>query len=233
MIVCSGLIFSHASTSNLQDYNRLIYKHCENKTTSTDNSLVISTLLQELLEKSNESKYYATYAGDEKMSILGLFQCRGDLSNKDCYNCVNNLPQVSKTLCGITIPARIHLSGCYIHYQADEIRTSRLGILHRICSKKTASKGFLEERNAAFGAVEECFSSGQDYCDMIYESLHVMAQCEGNLASCDCSECVGNAVEIAKEECGNSVSGEIYLDSCYINYGYKKFGINGDFYGGN
>jgi hypothetical protein len=52
----------------------------------------------------------------------------------------------------------------------------------------------------------------------------MMAQCEGDLGGCECGECVNNAEQIAQEECGESVSGEIYLDKCFISYTFYPDG---------
>lgn len=230
LLICflrCGLLFlpvSSTFTYNSYQNNQLVYQNCENNGNLSRSPSIISTLLEELMENSNKSKYFATYAGDDEISILGLFQCRVDMSNHDCHNCVQNLPKLSKNLCGTRIPARIQLSGCYIHYQIDQIRTwtSRLQLLHKICSRtKSRSRKLLESRDAAFSAVldQECYSNtGTPSCDVIHESLRVVAECEGNLRGCDCIECVKKAVEIAQDECGYSVSGEIFLDSCYLSY---------------
>lgn len=221
-------MLSSVYTSNL-DYKQLVYNHCDNQT-STDHhnesiSSVLSDFFQELSEQSSKSKFFATSAGNDKVAVSGLFQCRGDLRNNDCYNCVNKLPEVSNSLCGQSLPARVQLSGCRIHYQADGVQTSRLQLLHKACTGKKGSSGFQERRDAAFAAIKDCILSGQGFCDEVYESIHVMAQCDGNLGTCDCGECVGTALQIAQEECGYSVSGEIYLDTCFISYGYERNGI--------
>lgn len=126
---------------------------------------------------------------------------------------------------GRTVPVRIRLSGCYLHYKADGSQISRLELQHKTCSdSKAASDGFEGVREGAFAAVVRGVMGGNGFCDMSYESMHVTAQCQGNLESCDCGECVANAVQIAQDECGESISGEVYLDSCFMTYSYD--GIN-------
>lgn len=86
---------------------------------------------------------------------------------------------------------------------------------------------------AAFAAVERCVMSENGFCEMMYESIHVLAQCVGSLRSCDCGECVNRAVEIACEDesCRYSVGGEIYIEGCFITYDYRDGGF-GTFNGG-
>ncbi|XP_027183749.1 cysteine-rich repeat secretory protein 3-like [Coffea eugenioides] len=230
-VLCYCMILQSVYTSNL-DYKQLVYNHCANQTsedhTTVSLSSILPALFQELLEHSTKSKFFETNAGNDKVAVSGLFQCRGDLSNKDCYSCVNKLPEVSNKLCSQSLPARVQLSGCSIHYRADGVQTSGLQLLHKSCSGQTGSIGFPERRDAAFAAVQECIMSGQGFCEETCESIHVMAQCDGNLGACDCGECVNTAVEIAQETCGYSVSGEIYLDGCFVSYKYQGNEFNGD-----
>ncbi|KAJ6434188.1 hypothetical protein OIU84_017823 [Salix udensis] len=45
-----------------------------------------------------------------------------------------------------------------------------------------------------------------------------MAQCQGDLRGCDCGECVSAAIQVAEEKCRRSVSGQVYLDECFMSY---------------
>ncbi|KZV39245.1 Plasmodesmata-located protein 2 [Dorcoceras hygrometricum] len=130
------------------------------------------------------------------------------------------------------VPSRIQLMGCYAHYEEDGPENeNELGIqsLHKSCGqyKVKRNSGFEEMKYAAFLALESGVSSGNGFCDMNYESFHLTAECAANLRGCDCGECVSNALQICEEECGNSVSGEIYLDGCFISYEYYVAGGTG------
>ncbi|KAL2526333.1 Cysteine-rich repeat secretory protein 39 [Abeliophyllum distichum] len=129
------------------------------------------------------------------------------------------------------MPDRIQLSGCYIHYQPDGVETSRVQLLHKTCSKHKLKKGRFEEvKYEAFAEVENGVLSGNGFYETVYELIHVMAQCEENLGACECGECVSSAAQIAEEECKYSISGEVYLDSCFISYKYHgdEFGSYSD-----
>ncbi|GMI65157.1 plasmodesmata-located protein 2 [Hibiscus trionum] len=213
------------------DYSTLVYKNCTSKlvTDSTmSHSESLHSFFEDLISKSYREKFYKTTAGDDDNGISGLFQCRGDLSNNDCYKCMTSLPEMSDTWCDKSVSARIQLHGCYVRYEADEFieERSKFELLHKICDeKKVAVIGFEEARDAAFAAVESGVTDGDGYCKENYELMQVIAQCEGDLGACDCGECVRVAAEIAQEECGSSFSGQIYLDSCFISYGYYPDGI--------
>ncbi|XP_059669069.1 plasmodesmata-located protein 2-like [Cornus florida] len=230
--LCFGLILPSPNT--ILDYNNLVYKNCVNQT-HTDQSNpppeLLSNLFQELIAQSSKSKFFETYIGDDNAAISGLFQCREDLSNGDCNNCVTKLPELSNTLCGDTIPARVQLSGCYVHYEVDGSESSGLELLHKTCSEsKAVSSGFEELREGAFAALESGVMSGHGFCDMSYESMRVMAQCGGSLGDCECGECVSYAARIALDECGYSLSGQVYLGNCFISYSYYRNGMPSDSY---
>uniref|UniRef100_A0A2N9E6Y1 Gnk2-homologous domain-containing protein n=1 Tax=Fagus sylvatica TaxID=28930 RepID=A0A2N9E6Y1_FAGSY len=127
------------------------------------------------------------------------------MSDQECHNCVNTLPQMSDTLCSQAMKARIQLLGCYTHYEADNFdepeSTSTINLLHKTCGESQAMDlgGFVEMRDAAFAAMESGVVSGNGFYKSSYDSVQVMAQCEG----------------------------EIYLDKCFISYTYYPGGTPG------
>jgi hypothetical protein len=58
-----------------------------------------------------------------------------------------------------------------------------------------------------------------------YQSVFVLGQCEGDLSSGDCGDCVNTAVQSVKSECGDSISGQLYLNKCYLSYSYYPNGV--------
>ncbi|XP_060215402.1 plasmodesmata-located protein 4-like [Lycium barbarum] len=223
-----------SANSNKIDLHQLVFTTCitQNQTFQNYDSIsklsIASSLFQEFLDKSLESKFFETYAGDENIAILGLFQCRNDLNYNECHICTNRLVDIYSHFCGERLPARVQLSGCYLDYKAEEEREiSKLQMLHKVCSRKKAnSRSFLEEMSYAFAEIESCGMNGNGFCDLSYGKVHVMAQCVGNLGGCDCGECVHKAVQIVHDECAYSLAGEVYLDGCYLSYNYGKYKIS-------
>ncbi|XP_077249499.1 plasmodesmata-located protein 2-like [Tasmannia lanceolata] len=206
------------------DLYTLIYKGCS-KQNSQDYTFqqTLTTLFNSLISQSSTSHFFKTTAGGGRNSISGLFQCRGDISNADCNNCVKMIPQMASTLCGQAIAGRIHLTGCYMVYQTSDFpQGSGTDLLYKICSSKGAN--FENKRDTAFGNLETGIAGGSGYYATTYDSVYVTAQCEGDLSVSDCGECVKEAVQRAEVECGNSVAGQVYLNRCYMNYGYYTNG---------
>ncbi|KAM1994878.1 hypothetical protein ACFX16_011021 [Malus domestica] len=211
----SLLLLSLTSSANPNsDYNSLVYTKCANRTFATPPTKsqvprqTLSSLLQQLTSHSSQSKFYRhAEAGldNNEAGISGLFQCRQDLSNEECHSCVNTLHNLSNTF--------------YVHYELDGVDSEPFNdrLMHKTCGEDLANgvaAVFEEMRDAAFAALESEVADGGGFCKTGYEAVQVTAQCSGGLGGCECGKCVGRAVQIAEEECGGAVSGQIYLEEC-------------------
>ncbi|XP_051119881.1 plasmodesmata-located protein 2-like [Andrographis paniculata] len=208
--------------------HELIFNQCPNRTSPSANPLhsrLLPGLFQEFVARSSEAHFFKTIVGDDELAVSGTFQCKNDLSPDECRRCVRKIESLSEDLCARTLPARIHLSGCYVHYQVDSgDNYDPVQLLHKTCGERVVNKyRFDAMKYKALVALESCVISGNGFCDMNYESLNVVAQCAGNLQRvCDCSGCVSDAVQIAVDECLHSDSAEVYLNSCFVTFHYYK-----------
>lgn len=225
-------IFELVSPSkSADDYTTLVYKGCANQPLSDPSgvySQAISSLYGTLIAQSSQAKFFKTTAGTTQSTINGLFQCRGDLSNVDCYNCISGLPVLIDKLCGKAIAVRVQLSGCYMLYEvAGFQQVSGLQMLYKSCSATNiGGAGFEERRDTALSSLENGMVSSSDgFYTASYESVFAVGQCEGDVGASDCVSCVQNAVQRAQVECGSSISGQIYLQKCFISYSYYPNGV--------
>ncbi|CAK9329229.1 unnamed protein product [Citrullus colocynthis] len=213
------------------DYTTLVYKGCAKQGFSDPNGVYsqpLAALFGSLVSQSAKgSKFFKTTSGTAQTAITGLFQCRGDLSNSDCYNCVSKLPELADSLCGKTIAARVQLSGCYLLYEFPGfVQISGFEMLYKTCgATNIAGSGFEERRDTGLSVLENGVVSGHGFYTTNYQSLYVLAQCEGDLGDSDCGECVKHAVQKAQVECGSSISGQVYLHKCFISYSYYPNGV--------
>ncbi|KAL8486705.1 hypothetical protein ACS0TY_022947 [Phlomoides rotata] len=212
------------------DSNTLVYKGCAKQSLSDPTgvySQALSSLFGTLLAQSSKAKFFKTTAGNGQSTITGLFQCRGDLSNVDCYNCVSKLPILIDKLCGKPIAARLQLFGCYMLYEvAGFAQISGMEMLYKSCSgTNVGGAGFEERRDTALSSLGNGMTSSGGFYTTSYESVYVLGQCEGDVGTSDCVECVKSAVQRAQVECGSSIAGQIYLHKCFISYSYYPNGI--------
>ncbi|GAA0165807.1 hypothetical protein LIER_21117 [Lithospermum erythrorhizon] len=212
------------------EYTTLVYKGCAHQSLSDPTGMysqALSTLFGNLIAQSSKSKFYKATTGSGQNIVTGLFQCRGDLSNVECYNCISGLPILIDKLCGKPVAARLQLYGCYMLYEVNGFpQISGMELLYKTCGGKNAGGSGAEQvRDTALNALENGISSGNGgFYTTSYQSVYVLGQCEGDVGASDCGECVKNAVQKAQFECGSSISGQIYLHKCFISYSYYPHG---------
>lgn len=231
--ILSVLLFltSFISLGFAADYTSLVYKGCADQKfqdPAGDYSRSLENLLGTLTSQSSSTKFYKTTSGQGQSAITGLFQCRGDLSSNDCNNCVKKIPDLSRRLCGKAVAVRVQLGGCFLRYEVSGFRqVSATELLFKICGSTQASgTGFQDRLDTALGEIAKGVASGGNgFYAGGYESVYVLGQCEGDLASGDCVDCVKTACQRAKSECPASISAQIYLQQCYISYTYYPNGV--------
>lgn len=103
---------------------------------------------------------------------------------------------------------------------------SGLEMLYKTCGGTNAGgSGFDERRDTAFATLESGVANGGGFYTTSYQSMFVLGQCQGDLGTSDCGDCVKSAVQRAQVECGSSISGQVYLHRCFISYNYYPNGI--------
>lgn len=98
-------------------------------------------------------------------------------------------------------------------------------MLYKTCGSGGGGGDFEVRRDTAFAQLESGIGGGVGFYATQYQSVYAMAQCEGDLSSGDCAECINQAVQKSEVECGGASSGQVYLDKCYISYNYYRNGF--------
>ncbi|KAM0932276.1 putative Gnk2-like domain-containing protein [Dioscorea sansibarensis] len=210
----------------------LVYKGCANGTIGGGSTAqqAIAAVATDLIAQSTTSKSYkSSTTSTAGQAFSGRFQCRGDLTPSDCSACVSKLTPMWGSLCGsFAAAARVQLTGCYALYEiAGFPQVAATQLLFKTCGSTGGGSGFEEKRGSALSSLQSGLSAsgGAGFYATSYESVYVMAQCEGDLSAGDCGNCVAAAVEKVEVECGGAASGQVYLDKCYISYSYYPNGV--------
>ena len=209
------------------DNTNLIYKGCADQKMQGQYSQNLKPLLDSLVSASAQKGFAAT----TQNALTGAYQCRGDLSNSECYNCVSKIPNMLGRLCGgdDVAAARVQLSGCYLRYEVVGFKVvPATQLLYKVCGarKVVDGGGFEARRDAAFGMAENGVqNSGNLFYTGSYQSLYVLGQCEGSLGNADCGGCIKSAAEQAGDQCADSISAQVYLQSCFLSYSFYPNGV--------
>ncbi|XP_072988781.1 plasmodesmata-located protein 2-like isoform X1 [Typha latifolia] len=214
------------------DLYALVYKGCANQTFgggggSAASLQTLGALSSALTAQSATSKFYKTTSSGGGAALFGLFQCRGDLSPTDCASCVARAIPMWSALCGGgAVAARIQLTGCLALYEVSGFpQVSGTQMLFKTCGSGGGGSGFEVRRDTAFAQLQSGVGGGAGFYATSYEKVYAMAQCEGDLSTGDCNDCVTQAVQKSEVECGGAPSGQVYLDKCYISYSYYPDGV--------
>ncbi|PAN51661.1 hypothetical protein PAHAL_9G610800 [Panicum hallii] len=214
------------------DLDALIYKGCANQS-FPGGALppTVAALSSALSAQAGSAKFYKTSSpssAGSSTSVFGLFQCRGDLSGSDCASCVSRAMSSWRDVCGASVAARVQLAGCLALYEVSGFpQVSGVQMLFKTCGTGSGGGGDFEvRRDTAFAALEGgVATSSGGFVATSYQAVYAMAQCEGDLSTGDCGQCVTQAVQHVEVECGGAPSGQVYLDKCYISYSYYPHGV--------
>lgn len=224
------VIFVHAKTDS--DITNLVYRGCAEQKFPNPSEVYtqnLNTLLSSLVSRSSQETFNTTTSGDDQTSITGLYQCRGDLTTPQCYTCVSKIPDLAYKLCSKAVAARVQLSGCYLKYEVIGFsQVPETELLYKICgsTQVTGAAVFEQRRNTAFNMVTNGVkNSAELFYTGTYEHVYILGECEGDIANGNCGDCVKTATERAKNECDDSISGQIYLNKCFISYSYYPNGV--------
>ncbi|KAJ4822744.1 hypothetical protein Tsubulata_004128 [Turnera subulata] len=224
------------TTAAAADYTTLVFKGCASQKFQDPSGIYaqnLKSLFQSLVTQSSQKNFFTTTSGDGQAAIMGLYQCRGDLSTALCNTCVQKLTDKVGDLCGgkggNSVAARVQFNGCYLRYEVVGFEQApETKLLYKVCGSTQASgAGFGERRDAAFQTVVNGVkgNGNASFYTGNYQSVVVLGQCEGDLSGGDCGDCVKSAVDSVKTNCGYSISGQVYLNKCYVSYSYYPNGV--------
>lgn len=229
LAVVAVLLLHAPPPASCADLYALIYKGCANQ--SFPGGVAppsVAALSAALSAQSASAKFYKTSSSTASSnSVFGLFQCRGDLSASDCSACVSRAMSSWPGVCGASVAARVQLAGCLALYEVSGFpQVSGIQMLFKTCGTGGAGGDFEMRRDTAFAALEGgVATSSGGFVATSYQAVYAMAQCEGDLSTGDCGQCVTQAVQHVEVECGGAPSGQVYLDKCYISYSYYPHGV--------
>ncbi|CAA3002217.1 cysteine-rich repeat secretory 12-like [Olea europaea subsp. europaea] len=224
--ICSYLLvfsfLAHPSTSALQSF---IYAGCSqlkyNPGTPYESN--VNSILASLVNSAAFSNYnnFKISLPDSNV-VYGLFQCRGDLSNSDCHDCVTYAVSRIGTICGGASGGALQLDGCFVKYDntsflGDEDKT----VVFKRCGPSIGyDSDVLTQRDALLAYLT---GGGQYFRIGGSGKAQGMAQCVQDLSTSECQDCLSEAITRLKSECQSSTWGDMFLAKCYARYSERGY----------
>ncbi|XP_030968431.1 cysteine-rich receptor-like protein kinase 25 isoform X2 [Quercus lobata] len=234
-LVLLSILSSLCLTSKAAQYR---YHFCSNQTTFSPNSTYRSNLSHLLsflsANSTTETGFYNTTAGQTQTpenTVYGLFLCRGDLSTKECRDCVSTATkEIVQLYCRDEKVGVIWYDECVLRYSnrsffsvmEDEPRTvlwNLLDITERDRFLQLLEKALSDLVPAAanalsgakkFATKETKFTESQ--------TLYSLVECTPDLSSFDCNRCLQGAIAKLSKSYDGKRGGRVLSPSCNIRY---------------
>ncbi|KAL5553231.1 hypothetical protein UlMin_040632 [Ulmus minor] len=171
-----------------------------------------------------------------KETLSGLFQCRGDLNSDACSRCVRQAVSQLGPLCLDSCGGALQLEGCFVKYDnATFLGVEDKTVVVKKCGSSVGydSDGLTRRESvltylSAGGAVG---NSNGFFRTSNSGGVNGVAQCVGDLSPAECQDCLSDAVQRLRTECGPASWGDVYLAKCYARFsegGYHSRGGKDD-----
>ncbi|ONI31803.1 hypothetical protein PRUPE_1G331900 [Prunus persica] len=191
----------------------------------------VNSLLTSLVNSAMFTTYnnFTIPGSSSQDTVYGLFQCRGDLSNNDCAQCVARSVSQLGNLCLNSCGGALQLEGCFIKYD----NSTFLGVEDKtvVIKKCGQSIGFdsdvLTRRDAVLGYLGTGDGTYRPYRVSGSGNVQGVAQCVGDLSPSECQDCLSEAIAQLKSGCGPSAWGDMFLAKCYARYSQGGYHTNG------
>ncbi|KAL3635951.1 hypothetical protein CASFOL_020498 [Castilleja foliolosa] len=222
--------FTHTSHSALESF---VYAGCSQLkyTPSSPYESNVNSILSSAVNSaslSNFNNFKASLPGSAQNDVVyGLFQCRGDLSIPDCHSCVvAAISRLGASCVGATGGA-LQLDGCFVRYD----NTSFVGdedkavVSDRCAPPISDGTDLLTRRDAVLTSLA---GGGQFFRVAGSGNVQGVAQCTQDLSGGECQDCLSEAIQRLKSECGSSPWGDMFLGKCYARYAERGFTSRSD-----
>ncbi|KAG7974362.1 hypothetical protein I3843_06G045600 [Carya illinoinensis] len=184
----------------------------------------VNSILTSLVNSAMFTTYnnFTNTGSTQQDTVYGLFQCRGDLQENDCAQCVARSVSQLGTLCVNSCGGALQLEGCFVKYD----NTTFLGVEDKtVVSKKCGAPtiGYDSDALTRRDAVLAYLGTGDGGAYKTFRSstsgdLQGVAQCVGDLSAGECQDCLTDAIGMLKTECGTAAWGDMFLAKCYVRY---------------
>ncbi|KAK2644371.1 hypothetical protein Ddye_019566 [Dipteronia dyeriana] len=224
LLSLSSSLFTFTSAAN----PTYLYHSCSDKnfTRNSTYQTNLNLLLSSLPSNANRSDGFSnSTAGQDPNRVYGLFQCRGDVTNTTCQDCVNFASTDATQRCPNQKGNIIWYDECLLHYSDSYIfstATTEPGILMANTNNVTTEPSrfrqlMLSQMNeAATQAANDrkrfLTKKGNSTTS---QTLYTLVQCTQDLSNTACLSCLQQAISSLPTE---SIGGRTLVPSCFCRY---------------
>lgn len=228
-----ALVVAPAHASSNLDTSAVVYILCNTQSYSNGSTFSeeLSSVLQTLQKEASSAPYFST----QEDTVVGAYQCRGDLSLDTCSQCVNSAAQSALSSCPNAIGSRVQLDGCFLRYENYSFFVEDSSVVVELCNtQKDNSSSFQthvtqllrQVTNAApnnkllYASARSALTSSSANASSNY--LYALAQCLNYLSPAACARCLA-AHSSSWQDCEFAVGAQVHSVSCYYRFEIYPF----------
>ncbi|KAL3517875.1 hypothetical protein ACH5RR_020464 [Cinchona calisaya] len=193
----------------------------------------INSLLAELVSETILNGFSTGTYGKGNDKVFGLAQCRGDVSSKDCFSCIQTASKEIRKLCPNQADAQIWYDYCFLRYDTDNFlgqSDTSTGIIFYNVENVTDPYSFnkqlgtlsdkviaeaIKPGNKGLGKGKKELSS--------FLTLYELVQCTRDLSQLSCAQCLATAIGNFATFCNNKKGCRVLYSSCIVRYELYPF----------
>ncbi|KAG8382716.1 hypothetical protein BUALT_Bualt05G0106300 [Buddleja alternifolia] len=222
------IILSHFTTPSISALESFIFVGCSQLRydVGTPYESNVNSVLSSLVNSasfSNFNNFKISVPGSTPSDVVyGLFQCRGDLSNSDCHECVVNAVSRLGSTCVGASGGALQLEGCFVRYDNTSfLGVQDKGVVFSKCGPSVGSDPDMWTRRD--GVLSYLTAGGQYFRVGGSGQIQGMVQCVQDLSMSECQDCASEAIQRLKSECASSAWGDMFLGKCYARYSERGY----------
>ncbi|KAF8014775.1 hypothetical protein BT93_H0544 [Corymbia citriodora subsp. variegata] len=209
--------------------------NCSNSSTFTTNSAhhanlkhVLHDLVSDAYANDSKGFNFTSSGANSSEAVYGSFTCIGDVSKKECADCIKDASLNSTRICGMTKVAILWYDQCMLHYSDSnfssivEMEPRLFGYNEENIENKDEFMSLLNKTMVHMASkAARHHPRKYSYCKAKFsreKTLYTFAQCVPYLSETDCQECLHNATSSLLSLQKGKIGGRLLLPSCIVRF---------------
>jgi len=191
----------------------------------------LNNVLDDLVQNTPSTGVNVSSYGESPSRVYGLLQCRGDASQKECYDCCQNIRNNVTLLCDNKVECRAWFLMCELYYRNDSsfiaTGTGPLGSVtanHFMkVGQEMAFRNLVSNLSSEASTSIKRFAEGASV-DSSGHKIYALVECYRVISTSNCSNCLANATKQLQTYPYDYSA--IYMESCYVLLSNQSLSAN-------
>ncbi|XP_042022273.1 plasmodesmata-located protein 6-like [Salvia splendens] len=180
----------------------------------------ILTSIVSAASSANYNNFKIALPGSAQGDVAyGLFQCRGDLASADCRQCVSAAVARLRATCSGATGGALQLEGCFVRFDNE----SFVGAEDKTVAADRCGPLVGDDSGERGSVLSYLGAGGQFFRVSEAGKVQGMAQCVQDLSVGECQDCLSDAVERLRTQCGSAAWGDMFFAKCYARYSERGY----------